>query len=538
MGVWGYLPSSYPCLVWKAFLRRRLGPDTAPCLPGRVWPAEVSQSQGGDHLLREANWGLAARKQGPGLRHRQIHPGQQGRWKKANEEAGDWSRRARLPCPGHPPLELFGRSANEVRAWSHPHLLRWLSTTVCPLEGLDAGLRPHQSPLNATEVRTRWGRPSGNRFHLCKENGALQARGGRSLQASRCTQKGIAASVSPATTRQPWGHHEMGLPQPSGVTRAIAFTCRWNTQPTSPSLTTSVLKRTSLPAPRRADPLTRHQLSYLNDGGGSGKTTRAIELFRTRSPLVFTPTHRLAKEMRARGVQAQTYHSFFRWSGQTDWTPERMGQKFVPRVIIWDEVCTVPRPTLETLLNWLEGRGQPPQIAGEMPHDWLRGHAAYYEEVEVDHRAKDSLLKALKRRIRLQPDRVQCREMRKALPGCLGWERFVGDWKPCDLILTSRQKVRDLSQRLLFERHEKCFSDVPVPLLYRPKDTRRQNIMVTTPGPLLDGRPDQQEIVLNDVVEVPLKYAHEVLDGKWGLDWALGYALTVHSSQGLTVVDP
>ena len=68
-----------------------------------------------------------------------------------------------------------------------------------------------------------------------------------------------------------------------------------------------------------------------------------------------------------------------------------------------------------------------------------------------------------------------------------------------------------------------------MPLLYRPKDTRRQNIMVTIAGPLLDGRRDQQEL------EVPLKYAREVLDGKWGQDWALGYALTVHSSQGLTV---
>ena len=44
MGVWGYLPSGHPCLVWKAFFRRRLGPDTAPCLPDRVWPPEVSQS--------------------------------------------------------------------------------------------------------------------------------------------------------------------------------------------------------------------------------------------------------------------------------------------------------------------------------------------------------------------------------------------------------------------------------------------------------------------------------------------------------------
>ena len=39
-------------------------------------------------------------------------------------------------------------------------------------------------------------------------------------------------------------------------------------------------------APRHDDPLSRHRLSYLNGGGGSGKTTRAIELFRTRNPLV------------------------------------------------------------------------------------------------------------------------------------------------------------------------------------------------------------------------------------------------------------
>ena len=87
-------------------------------------------------------------------------------------------------------------------------------------------------------------------------------------------------------------------------------------------------------ASHHVDPLTRHRLSYLNGGGGSGKTTRAIELFRARDPLVFTPTHRLAKEMRGRGVKAQTYHGFFRWSGQNDWTPDRMGQKFIPRAII------------------------------------------------------------------------------------------------------------------------------------------------------------------------------------------------------------
>ena len=212
----------------------------------------------------------------------------------------------------------------------------------------------------------------------------------------------------------------------------------------------------------------------------------------------------------------------------------------------------MPRPTLETFLDWLEGRGvqvicygdqgQPPPIAGEMSLDWLSALAQqpanYFEEVEVDHRAKDRLLKALKKRIRLQPDMVQCQEIRKVLPGCLGWERFIEAWKPCDLILTSRLNVRDRAQKLLFERHEEYFPETSVPLLYRPEDTRRQSIIVTIPGPSPEGRPNQQELVLNDVVEVPLKYAREILGGMWGSDWALGYAITVHSSQGLTIADP
>ncbi|MEW8688919.1 MAG: AAA family ATPase [Candidatus Thiodiazotropha sp.] len=239
-------------------------------------------------------------------------------------------------------------------------------------------------------------------------------------------------------------------------------------------------------APRHDDPLSRCALSYLNGGGGSGKTTPAIELFRQKEPLVFTTTHRLAKEMRARGAKAQTYHSFFRWSGQTELTPERMGQKYIPHVIIWDEVCTVPRLKLETFLDSLDGRGvqvvccddqgQPPPIAEEMPYDWLLRRADYYEEVLADHGTKEPALKALKREIRFQPDRVQCRAMRKALPACLRWDTFMEAWKPGDLILTSRQKFRDRAQQLLFECHEQYFPETPVPLLYRHKDTWSQSL--------------------------------------------------------------
>ena len=80
---------------------------------------------------------------------------------------------------------------------------------------------------------------------------------------------------------------------------------------TNPDFKAAKENLTPSTAPGHDDPLSRHRLSYPSGGGGRGKTTRAIELFRQRDHLVFDPTHRLAKEMRARGVQAQTYHSFF-----------------------------------------------------------------------------------------------------------------------------------------------------------------------------------------------------------------------------------
>ena len=129
--------------------------------------------------------------------------------------------------------------------------------------------------------------------------------------------------------------------------------------------------------------------------------------------------------------------------------------------------------------------------------------------------------------------------MRKALPQCRGWDRFVNEWHPRDIILVSCKAPCDRAQKLLFEYHKKAFPNKQVPLLYCPRDTRQQNVMVTIPRPLLgNGQPDQQELVLNDVIGVSVGIAEQVLEGKWGHDWALGYAMTVHSSQGLTIDNP
>jgi len=106
-------------------------------------------------------------------------------------------------------------------------------------------------------------------------------------------------------------------------------------------------------APPISDPICRYKTIYLKDCGGSGKTTRAIELFRGRaSMIVLTPNNRLAREIKLRNVDACTYHSFFRWKAD-EWTPDRMGEKFIPEIIIWDEICMVSLDVLQMFLEWL-----------------------------------------------------------------------------------------------------------------------------------------------------------------------------------------
>ena len=169
-----------------------------------------------------------------------------------------------------------------------------------------------------------------------------------------------------------------------------------------------------------------------------------------------------------------------------------MGQKYISRVIIWDEINTVSKPILEVFLDWLDQRGtqvitcgdkgQPGPIQGILPHHYLCGGVGYYKEVTTDYRAKDDAFKALKVVICNTPDKTHHQEMRKALPNCLGWDMFLEKWRPNDLILTSCQIVRDIAQKLLFQRHKERYKDIAVPLLYKPQDTRKQNVLVTIPG--------------------------------------------------------
>ena len=78
-------------------------------------------------------------------------------------------------------------------------------------------------------------------------------------------------------------------------------------------------------------------------------------------------------------------------------------------------------------------------------------------------------------------------------------------------------------QKLLFEQHEH-FPDTSRFRSLSSGDTRRQNIIVTIPRPSQDGRPSQKELVLNDVVELPLKYALESSTASGAQDGLLAMA--------------
>ena len=157
------------------------------------------------------------------------------------------------------------------------------------------------------------------------------------------------------------------------------------------------------------DPIARHRFVYLNGPGGCGKTTRVIEHFRGANLIALTPTHRLANDFREKGIPASTYHGFFRFSGGA-WTPERMGTKIIPDVILWDEICTVPIPILKMFLTWLRTKnttiiccgdhGQTPPFKSLSPQYRLKFMVDYYETMTTDRRSLDAELTALKISIR------------------------------------------------------------------------------------------------------------------------------------------
>ncbi|CAG8851762.1 10367_t:CDS:2, partial [Racocetra persica] len=105
---------------------------------------------------------------------------------------------------------------------------------------------------------------------------------------------------------------------------------------------------------------------------------------------------------------------------------------------------------------------QPPPFFREMPHNWLKEHADYYEEVLTDYRAKCSKL----------------RELKKAMYR----------------ILSAHHLSRRIASQKCLKLYRIKYPDLPVPLIYRPRDGRKQTCLVS-----ISGSSEKQELVKNDI---------------------------------------
>ncbi|CAG8481446.1 24376_t:CDS:2, partial [Gigaspora rosea] len=136
-----------------------------------------------------------------------------------------------------------------------------------------------------------------------------------------------------------------------------------------------------------------------------------------------------------------------------------------------------------------------PPFFGEMLHDWLKERTKYYEEVLTDYRAKCSRLQEFKKKMQRQNNRVQSDLFCEALPVAKKWEYLEAEWKLSDHGCKQNQI---------------------------PSSSKKK------------------KLVKNDIEYLPLntlsdKFLKDILADKKVIDWELGYAMTIHTSQEMTL---
>ncbi|CAG8820370.1 13847_t:CDS:1, partial [Racocetra fulgida] len=142
---------------------------------------------------------------------------------------------------------------------------------------------------------------------------------------------------------------------------------------------------------------------------------------------------------------------------------------------------------------------QPSPFFGEMPHNWLKEHADYYEEVLTDYQAKCPKLHELKKGMRRKNNWVQSELFRGAIPVIKKWKYLEKKWSPSDQILSAHRLSRRLASQICLKLHYTKYSEIPIPLIYRPKDGRKQNCLVPIPG-----SSEKRELVKNNIIHLPL----------------------------------
>ncbi|CAG8838656.1 17699_t:CDS:10, partial [Gigaspora margarita] len=124
-----------------------------------------------------------------------------------------------------------------------------------------------------------------------------------------------------------------------------------------------------------------------------------------------------------------------------------------------------------------------------------------FPRVVIWDKAKCSRLQELKKKIRHQNNRVQLDLFHEALPVAKKWKYLESEWKPSD---------------------HGC----------------KQNCLVQ-----ISSSSEKKELVKNDIIYLPLntlsdKFLQGMLGKEKAIDWELGYTMTIHTSQGMTLKAP
>ncbi|CAG8628298.1 23351_t:CDS:2, partial [Racocetra persica] len=115
--------------------------------------------------------------------------------------------------------------------------------------------------------------------------------------------------------------------------------------------------------------------------------------------------------------------------------------------------------------------------------------------------------------MRCQNNRVQSDLFHEALLNTEKWEYLEAKWKPLDRILSAHILSQRIASQKCLKIHQVKYPEIPIPLIYRPKDECKQNCLVQ-----ILGLSEKKELVKNDI--------------------ELGYTMTIHTSQGMTLKSP
>ncbi|CAG8626567.1 6055_t:CDS:10, partial [Diversispora eburnea] len=111
------------------------------------------------------------------------------------------------------------------------------------------------------------------------------------------------------------------------------------------------------------------------------------------------------------GLTAMIYHKYFHLGATAidEWDPACLGKKTLAEILIFDEVCMIPRKVLQRLLSYAESRGCQIIMCGDP------GQLIPWGDKEEDYCAQDDKLKTLKLRMWIKNDLAQLLEFHKAI---------------------------------------------------------------------------------------------------------------------------